>query len=87
MKIKDLFSKLESETSEVFGKIRTAVTNSLDFVDIREKDIHIHFKFMSAFPLDGLSSTEMKLEVLITRTISCFKVYLKVLMLRPYSCN
>jgi hypothetical protein len=50
MKIEDLFSKLESETSEVFEKIRTAITDGLDFVDIREKDIHILFKFMSLSP-------------------------------------
>jgi hypothetical protein len=47
MKIEDLFSKLEKETSKVFEKIRIAVTDGLDFVDIYEKDIHILFKFIN----------------------------------------
>jgi len=47
MRIEHLFSKLESKTSSTFTKISTAVTDSLDYIDILEKDIHILFKFMN----------------------------------------
>ncbi|KAL6820794.1 hypothetical protein V8C40DRAFT_62159 [Trichoderma camerunense] len=44
--IEELFSDLESKSSQIFGKIRDAVAKSLDHIDILEKDIHILFKFM-----------------------------------------
>jgi hypothetical protein len=47
MRIEHLFGKLESKTSMIFTKIRAAVANGLDSVDILEKDIHILFKFMN----------------------------------------
>ncbi|KFY68585.1 hypothetical protein V496_00971 [Pseudogymnoascus sp. VKM F-4515 (FW-2607)] len=47
MRIENLFSDLESKTGEIFTKIHTAVTNSLDHIDILEMDIHILFKFMN----------------------------------------
>lgn len=47
MRIENLFSNLESKTSEIFAKIRTAATNGLGHIDILEKDIHILFKFMN----------------------------------------
>ncbi|RKK92001.1 hypothetical protein BFJ71_g10476 [Fusarium oxysporum] len=47
MRIEHLFSKLESKTSSIFAKIRTAVTEGLEHIDILEKDIHILFKFIN----------------------------------------
>ncbi|KFY07183.1 hypothetical protein V492_07379 [Pseudogymnoascus sp. VKM F-4246] len=47
MRIEDLFSKLESKTGRIFAKIRTAITDGSDHIDILEKDIHILFKFMN----------------------------------------
>lgn len=47
MRIEHLFSKLESRTSSIFAKIRTAVSEGQDYVDILEKDIHTLFKFMN----------------------------------------
>lgn len=47
MRIEHLFSKLESKTSMIFEKIKTAVTEGLDHIDIFEKDIHILFKFIN----------------------------------------
>ncbi|PTB55815.1 hypothetical protein M431DRAFT_494253 [Trichoderma harzianum CBS 226.95] len=44
--IEELFSDLESKSSQIFGKIRDAVAKSLDHIDILEKDIQILFKFM-----------------------------------------
>ncbi|RGP81432.1 hypothetical protein FLONG3_577 [Fusarium longipes] len=47
MRIEQLFSKLESKTSSIFAKIKTAVTEGHDHIDILEKDIHILFKFIN----------------------------------------
>ncbi|KAF4442001.1 hypothetical protein F53441_11846 [Fusarium austroafricanum] len=47
MRIEQLFSKLESKTSSIFAKIRTAVTEGHDHIDILEKDIYILFKFIN----------------------------------------
>lgn len=44
--IEELFSELESKSSQIFSKIRDTVTKGLDHIDILEKDIHILFKFM-----------------------------------------
>ncbi|KAJ5953598.1 hypothetical protein N7454_000494 [Penicillium verhagenii] len=46
MRVEDLFSGIEGQTSQVFIKIRTAAKEKLDHVNILEKDIHILFKFM-----------------------------------------
>lgn len=45
MRIEDLFQKLESKTAQILDKIRAAVADGTDHVDILEKDIHILFKF------------------------------------------
>ncbi|KAJ5638664.1 hypothetical protein N7528_001054 [Penicillium herquei] len=46
MRIEDLFSGIETQTSQIFIKIRNAAKEKLDHVNILEKDIHILFKFM-----------------------------------------
>lgn len=46
MRIEDLFSGIESQTSQIFSKIRNAAKEKLDHVNILEKDIHNLFKFM-----------------------------------------
>lgn len=46
MKIEDLFSGIESQTSQIFIMIRNAAKEKLDHVNILEKNIHILFKFM-----------------------------------------
>ncbi|PNP46951.1 hypothetical protein TGAMA5MH_01904 [Trichoderma gamsii] len=45
--IEQLFSKLESKSSQIFGKIRDTVADGLDHIDILEKDVHTLFKFMN----------------------------------------
>lgn len=46
MRIEELFSGIEGQTSQIFIKIRNAAKEKLDHVNILEKDIHILFKFM-----------------------------------------
>lgn len=46
MRIEDLFSGIEGQTSQIFIKIKNAAKEKLDHVNILEKDIHILFKFM-----------------------------------------
>ncbi|KAJ5367175.1 hypothetical protein N7541_001116 [Penicillium brevicompactum] len=46
MRIEDLFNNIETQTSQIFIKIRNAAKEKLDHVNILEKDIHILFKFM-----------------------------------------
>lgn len=50
MKIEHLFADLERRTSKIFAKIRTAITDGLDHIDIVERDIHVLFKFMNISP-------------------------------------
>ncbi|CAG7560610.1 unnamed protein product [Fusarium equiseti] len=47
MRIEQLFSKLEAKTSSMLAKVRAAVTQGHDNIDILEKDIHILFKFIT----------------------------------------
>ena len=47
MRIKYLFSKLESKTSLIFIKIIAIVTEGLNYIDILKKDIYILFKFIN----------------------------------------
>ncbi|KAJ6028829.1 hypothetical protein N7540_004405 [Penicillium herquei] len=46
MRIENLFSGIEAQTSQIFQKIRNAAKEKLDHVNVLEKDIHILFKFM-----------------------------------------
>ncbi|KAJ5455748.1 uncharacterized protein N7458_004012 [Penicillium daleae] len=46
MRIESLFSGIETKTSQIFAKIRSASKEQLDHVNILEKDIHVLFKFM-----------------------------------------
>ncbi|KAJ5590155.1 hypothetical protein N7450_004127 [Penicillium hetheringtonii] len=46
MRIENLFGGLECQASQIFNKIRNAVKEKLDHINILEKDIHILFKFM-----------------------------------------
>lgn len=47
VRIEQLFSKLECRTSSIFAKIRAAVVQGHDHIDILEKDIHILFKLIT----------------------------------------
>lgn len=46
MRIESLFGGIETKTSQIFAKIRSASKEQLDHVNILEKDIHVLFKFM-----------------------------------------
>ncbi len=50
MRIEDLFSGIERQTSQIFIKIRNAAKEKLDHVNILEKNIHILFRFMILSP-------------------------------------
>lgn len=50
MRIERLFQKLESKTAQILSKVRAAVADGTDHVDILEKDIHILFKFTNLSP-------------------------------------
>jgi hypothetical protein len=50
MRMEHLFSKLESKTATIFQKVKSAVANGLESIELWGKDIHTLFKFMNISP-------------------------------------